>query len=596
MPLPLEKYALIGDFHTAALVGLDGSIDWLCFPRFDGGACFAALLGSPEHGRWLLAPSEPVHRATRRYLPNTLVLETELHTDSGVVRLIDFMPPRTKAPDLVRLVVGVEGSVKMRMEYVVRFEYGAIVPWITATETGVVAVAGPDTLQLRSPVPLHGEDFKTLAAFEVRAGERLPFVLTWHASHEPAPPAIDPEEVLTRTERSWQAWSDDCTYEGPWREAVVRSLITLKALTYAPTGGIVAAVTTSLPEQWQGPRNWDYRFCWLRDATFTLYALMSAGYRSEARAWRTWLLRAVAGKPSQLQIMYGLAGERRLTEFELPWLPGYEGARPVRIGNAAHEQHQLDVFGEVMDLLHGSHRVGAPPDANVWALQRALVRELEERWSKPDDGIWEVRGGAQHFTHSKVMAWVAIDRAIKSAEHFRLDGPLGHWRELRDRIHREVCERGFNSELGVFTQHYGSRALDASLLALPLVGFLPASDPRVRATIEAIERDLTIDGFVHRYRENAADDGLPPGEGTFLLCTFWLADNLALLGEHDRAQAIFERLLALRNDVGLLSEQYDPQSKRLMGNFPQAFSHVALVNTAFNLTSARGPSSERQQG
>ena len=601
MPLKIEDYALIGDLHTAALVGKNGSIDWLCFPRFDAGACFCGLLGTDDHGHWLLAPDEPIQRVTRRYLPESLVLETEFETASGTVRVLDFMPPRTKAPDLVRIVVGVHGCVRMHMRCVIRFDYGMVVPWVTNTGHGIRAIAGPDTLELVSPVPLRGENLSTLAAFEVQADERVPFVLTWTAAHEVTHErkrarAIDPELALEQTLAYWQTWAARCEYRGPYREAVVRSLITLKALTYAPTGALVAAVTTSLPEQWGGPRNWDYRFCWLRDATFTLYALMSAGYADEARSFRNWLLRAVAGQAAQLQIMYGLAGERRLTELELPWLPGYEGAQPVRIGNAAHNQLQLDVFGEVMDLLHAAARVGITPNHDSWALQRLLLQELAVRWQQPDEGIWEVRGGRRQFTHSKIMAWVAFDRGIKSAERFELDAPLAAWRELRDAIHADVCAYGYNPEIGAFTQYYGAAALDASLLAIPHLGFLPASDPRVRGTVIAIREQLTLDGLVLRYKDDAADDGLPPGEGAFLLCSFWLADDLALLGDAEAARVLFERLLSLRNDVGLLSEQYDPRSQRMLGNFPQAFSHVALVNTAFNLGVGPSPAQDRSKG
>jgi GH15 family glucan-1,4-alpha-glucosidase len=597
MPLKIEDYAVIGDLHTAALVGNNGSIDWLCFPRFDAGACFCALLGTDDHGHWLLAPDEPIQRVTRRYLPDSLVLETEFETDSGVVRVLDFMPPRSKAPDLVRIVVGAKGCVRMRMRCVIRFDYGSVVPWVTNTGHGIRAIAGPDTLDLLSPVTLRGENLSTLAEFSVREGERVPFVLTWSPSHDQNHTrAIDPQRALDHTLAFWQTWAARCQYRGPYREAVLRSLITLKALTFEPTGGVVAAVTTSLPEQWGGQRNWDYRFCWLRDATFTLYALMSAGYADEAQAWRDWLLRAVAGHPSELQIMYGLAGERRLTELELPWLPGYEGAKPVRIGNAAHLQVQLDVFGEVMDLLHGTARVGITPNHDAWALQCLLLKELETRWQQPDEGIWEVRGGRRHFTHSKIMAWVAFDRGIKSAVRFDLPAPLDHWRELRAAIHLDVCTHGYDESVGAFTQSYGAPALDASLLAIPHLGFLPVSDPRVRSTVIAIHEQLQIDGLVLRYREDAADDGLPPGEGAFLLCSFWLADDLALLGDTQAAHAQFERLLALRNDVGLLSEQYDPRAKRMLGNFPQAFSHVALINTALNLGAGPSPAKERSEG
>ena len=591
----IEDYALIGDCQTAALVARDGSIDWLCLPRFDSGACFAALLGTPEHGRWLLAPAGEVRNVRRRYREGTLVLETEYETDSGAVTVIDCMPPRSREPDLVRLVVGRRGQVPMRMQFVVRFDYGSVVPWVRRIENGIRAVAGPDTVELYTGVPLRGENLTTVADFTVSEGQRVPFVLAWHFCHEPVPPPIDPEETILHTERWWQEWSGRCTYQGPWREAVVRSLITLKALTYAPTGGIVAAATTSLPERLGGVRNWDYRYCWLRDATFTLYALISGGYTGEACAWRDWLLRAVAGTPAQLNIMYGLGGERRLTELELDWLPGYEGSRPVRIGNAAYRQFQLDVFGEILDLLHQVRRAGLAPDENAWRVSRALLQFLESAWREPDEGIWEVRGPRRHFTHSKVMAWVAFDRAVKAVERFGLEGPHERWRALRDTVHEEVCREGYDVERNTFVQYYGGEGLDASLLMIPLVGFLPASDPRVRGTVEAIERHLVTEGLVARYPTRPDVDGLPPGEGAFLACTFWLADNLALLGRHDDARRLFESLLELRNDVGLLSEQYDPSSHRLVGNFPQAFSHVGLINTARNLSRPGGPAEHRLQ-
>jgi GH15 family glucan-1,4-alpha-glucosidase len=591
----LEDYALIGDCQTAALVACDGSMDWLCFPRFDSGACFAALLGTPEHGRWLLAPRATVRTIQRRYRAGTLVLETDYETDEGAVTVIDCMPPRSREPDLVRTVVGRRGQVPMHMDLAIRFDYGSIIPWVRRVEQGMQAVAGPDTLRLHTDVALRGADFTTVADFTVTPGQRVPFVLSWHPSQEPAPPPIDPEDTIRHTERWWREWSDRCTYEGPWREAVLRSLITLKALTYAPTGGIVAAPTTSLPEQLGGVRNWDYRYCWVRDATFTLYALMMGGYTEEARAWREWLLRAVAGKPSQLNIMYGLAGERRLPELALEWLPGYEGSSPVRMGNAAYRQFQLDVFGEVMDALHLARKVGLEPDENAWRVERALLDYLEGAWKEPDEGIWEVRGPRRHFTHSKVMAWVAVDRMVKAVERFGLQGPVERWHGLRAAIHEEVCRKGFDPDRNSFVQYYGGKELDASLLMLPLVGFLPASDPRVRGTVEAIERHLVTDSFVARYLTTPEVDGLPPGEGVFLACTFWLADNLELLGRHDDALRLFERLLELRNDVGLLAEEYDPGARRLVGNFPQAFSHVALVNTACNLSRRVGPAADRQR-
>jgi GH15 family glucan-1,4-alpha-glucosidase len=596
MALRIEDYALIGDCHTAALVGRDGSVDWLCLPRFDSGACFAALLGDATHGRWLLAPTAPVRRSSRHYRSDTLVLETELETDHGAVTLVDCMPPRTRQPEVVRLVVGRRGRVPMRMELVIRFDYGAIIPWVRRMDGGIRAVAGPEALRLQTPVALRGENLTTVAEFTVAEGQHVPFVLTWHPSNHPAPPTTDAEAAVGQTEQWWREWSGRCTYTGEWHEAVVRSLITLKALTYEPTGGIVAAATTSLPEQIGGVRNWDYRYCWLRDATFTLYALMIAGYADEARAWREWLLRAVAGTPDQLQVLYGLGGERRLTELELDWLPGYEGSSPVRIGNAAHRQCQLDVFGEIIDALYFARRVGLKPDENAWHVERALLDHLESNWQAADVGIWEVRGPQRQFTHSKVMAWVAVDRAIKNVERFGLDGPAAQWRRWRDTIHTEICQRGFDAERGAFVQSYGSKDLDASLLMMPLVGFLPVSDPRMRGTVEAIERHLTTDGLVARYATSAAVDGLPPGEAAFLLCTFWLADNFALLGRQAEARRLFERLLDIRNDVGLLAEQYDPRARRLMGNFPQAFSHVALINTAHNLTPTTGPAAHHRRG
>ena len=595
MTLPIEDYALIGDCHTAALVGRDGSIDWLCFPRFDSGACFAALLGTEENGRWLLAPASKITNIQRRYREGTLVLETDYETEDGAVTLVDCMPPRSKEPDVLRLVVGRRGQVRMRMQLIIRFDYGSIIPWVRRTDKGIRAVAGPDTLILQTDAALRGEGLTTTAEFTVSEGERIPFVLMWHPSHEPTPPMIDAEETITHTERWWQDWSNRCTYDGPWREAVVRSLITLKALTYAPTGGIVAAPTTSLPEKLGAVRNWDYRYCWLRDATFTLYALIHGGYTEEADRWRQWLLRAVAGNPSQINIMYGLAGERRLTEFEIGWLPGYEKSAPVRIGNAAHSQFQLDVYGEVMDALHLARRAGLELDENAWRVQSALVEFLESGWKEADEGIWEVRGSRRDFTHSKIMAWVAVDRTVKAIERFGLDGPLERWRNLRATIHQEVCRKGFNRKRNSFVQFYGGSDLDASLLMVPLVGFLPASDPRVAGTVEAIERDLLRGGFVVRYETKEEIDGLPPGEGAFLACTFWFADALALLGRRDEALRLYERLLELRNDVGLLSEEYDPAKHRFLGNFPQAFSHVSLINTASNLSRATGPAEDRRR-
>ena len=580
----IEDYGLIGDLQTAALVGLNGSIDWLCFPRFDSGACFSALLGDEWDGRWLLAPDCPVLRVERRYRERTLVHELDFHCESGSVRVIDFMPPRGEDPDVVRIVEGLEGSVPMRLELVIRFEYGSIVPWVRRLDDETrVAIAGPDALSLRTPVPMRGENLRTVAEFTVEAGQREPFVLTWYPSHRELPPAIDAEQSLGDTCTFWREWLDNCTYSGRWEAPVAQSLMVLKALTYQPTGGIVAAPTTSLPEQLGGVRNWDYRYCWLRDATFALDALLESGFEDEASAWRSWLLRAVAGDPDDLQIMYGPAGERRLPERELPWLHGYEGSKPVRVGNGASNQFQLDVYGEVMDVLHQARRRNIAPDDESWALQRVLLASLEQRWQEPDEGIWEVRGPRRHFTHSKVMAWVAFDRAVKAVEDFGRNGEVDRWRRVRDEIHAEVLERGYDDELGSFVQSYDSKRLDASLLTIPLFGFLPPDDPRVRGTLDAVRRELLVDGFVQRYRhdEEVEDvDGLPPGEGAFFLCSFWFVDNLVLLGELDEASEMFERLLALRNDLGLLSEEYDPGLERLVGNFPQAFSHIGLINTA----------------
>jgi GH15 family glucan-1,4-alpha-glucosidase len=585
----IEDYALLGDLQTAALVDRNGSIDWLCIPRFDSGACFAALLGSPDQGRWLVAPAEGTWTTARRYLHDTLVLETTWESADGCVRVIDFMPPRGTAPDIVRIVEGVRGRVPVRSELVIRFDYGRIVPWVrqrTHEDHTRVALAGPDALCFRTPAPTRGEDMRTISEFHVDEGERVPFVLTWFPSHEDPPTPIDPEQALADTESFWREWSEACPLELPedWAPMVRRSLIVLKALTYDPTGGIVAAPTTSLPEWIGSVRNWDYRYCWLRDATLTLLALLHCNHADEAGHWRRWLLRAIAGDPADVQIMYGVAGERRLTEFELPWLAGYEGSAPVRVGNAASAQLQLDVYGEVLDCLYQARTHGLPVDQQAWRIQLALLDHLEDAWREPDEGIWEIRGARRHFVHSKAMAWVAFDRAVRTVEDDGLNGPVDRWRAVRDEIHAEVCEHGFDSDLGSFVQSYGSQELDASLLLLPLVGFLPASDERIRGTVEAIERELLQDGFVLRYRTHEEGvDGLPPGEGVFLPCSFWLADCYALLGRHDEAQALFERLASLANDLGLLSEEYDPQSRRLLGNFPQAFTHLALVNTAFNV-------------
>jgi GH15 family glucan-1,4-alpha-glucosidase len=592
---PLEDYAVIGDCETAALVSRTGSIDWLCWPRFDSAACFAALLGTPAHGRWLIEAAEPhVLTVSRRYREDTLILETTVETSTGTVTLIDFMPPRGENSDVVRLVRGQSGSVRMRTELILRFDYGRTVPWVSHLKDGTFrAIAGPDMVTLHTPVPLRGHDLTTIGEFEVGAGATVPFVLTHGFSHLPPPRAINPLSSLGHTEAFWKAWAAKSRSEGEWSEAVTRSLITLKALTYAPTGGIVAAPTTSVPECIGGIRNWDYRFCWLRDATLTLLALMNAGYYSEAAAWRDWLLRAAAGAPAQLQIMYGLAGERRLTEQEIDWLPGYEASRPVRIGNAAHRQLQLDVFGEVMDALHQARRGGLDSQEEDWAFQRALLKHLASVWMQPDEGIWEIRGEPRHFTHSKVMAWVAFDRAIHASEQFGLRGPVDEWRAVRRAIHDDVCAHGFDRQLGSFVQSYGSSELDASLLLLSTVGFLPSADPRIRGTIEAVERRLFVDGFLLRYDSRTSVDGLPEGEGAFLACSFWLADAYVLMGRVDDARRLFERLLRLRNDVGLLSEEYDTAAHRMVGNFPQAFSHVALVNTAHNLARATKPAEQR---
>jgi GH15 family glucan-1,4-alpha-glucosidase len=582
MAAPIEDYALIGDTHTAGLVSREGSIDWLCLPRFDSPACFAALLGDRSNGHWQLAPAGPVREVRRRYQGDTLVLETDYRTDDGVVRVVDCMPPRQSDPDVARIVQGVRGRVPMRMELTIRFDYGSIVPWVRHVDGALHAIAGPDSVWLRTPVPVYGQNLTTLADFTVAEGERAPFMLTWHASHRPAPRRIDPVRALGDTEAWWGEWASGIDYVGGWQDAVIRSLLTLKALTYAPTGGIVAAPTTSLPEQLGGVRNWDYRYCWLRDATFTLSALMLAGLTDEAKAWREWLLRAVAGQPRQMQILYGVAGERRITEQELDWLAGYQGSRPVRVGNAAVNQFQLDVYGEVMDALYLGRHIGLEMDETAWDFQRALLEFLESNWREPDEGIWEIRGPRRHFTHSKVMAWVALDRAIKAVELLGHDGPVDRWRGMRRELHDEVCREGYDSQRDAFVQYYGAEHLDASLLQIPLVGFLPAGDPRVKGTVAAIQRELMVDGLVHRYPPEGSQsvDGLPPGEGAFLACTFWLADNLALMGRRDEALAIFERLLTLRNDVGLLAEEFDPASGHHLGNFPQAFSHVALVNTA----------------
>ncbi len=595
--MKIEDYTLIGDTQTAALVGRDGSIDWLCLPRFDSASCFAKILGGDDHGRWLLGPADPGddHVLTRRYRPGTLVLETEHATSTGRVRVTDVMPIRDEAPDVVRLVEGLEGTVTMRMELVIRFDYGAAVPWMRRVEGALRAVAGPDALELRTPIETHGEGMTTRGEFTVNAGDQVPFVLTWHLSHLPPPSPVDAVEAIEGSASWWTEWSDRCRTEGTYRELVQRSLITLKALTHGPTGGLVAAPTTSLPEAIGGSRNWDYRYCWLRDATFSLYALLVGGYEEEASAWRDWLLRAAAGAPEQMQIMYGPAGERRLEEFELPFLPGYEDSTPVRIGNAASNQLQLDVYGEVMDCLHQARRAGVAADPMSWELQRKLMDYLAEIWRKPDEGIWEVRGPRRHFTHSKVMSWVAADRAVKAVERFDLEGPVDRWRTLRDEIRTDIFENAWDEDRGAFTQSYGRPELDASVLLLPLVGFLDARDAKMRSTVAAIEDELLDDGLVRRYLTSADGDvdGIRGTEGAFLPCSFWLADNYVLQGRLDEGRALFERLCSLANDLGLLSEEYDTGRKRLVGNFPQAFTHVALVNTAHNLSKSRGPAQAR---
>jgi GH15 family glucan-1,4-alpha-glucosidase len=586
---PIEDYALIGDCQTAALVSRGGSIDWLCLPRFDSGACFAALLGTPEHGRWLLAPAGHVRRVERAYREGTLVLDTTFQVDEGAVTITDCMPLREGVPHLVRLVRGVRGRVPMRSEVVIRFDYGSIVPWVRKDDHGIIAIAGPDSLHLAGDVPFRGEGFTTVSDFEIDEGQTIAFSLTWHPSHVKRPRELDARGIVESAEREWREWSSHCTYQGEYRDVVLRSLITLKALTHTQTGGIIAAPTTSLPEQLGGVRNWDYRFCWVRDATFTLLALLHNGFMDEARAWREWLLRAVAGDPAKMQILYKVDGERRSLEEQIPWLPGYEGSTPVRVGNAASEQRQLDVYGEVMDALHQWHRFGIERDPTAWEVRRVLLEYLETCWNQPDHGIWEVRGPRRNFTHSKVMAWVAFDRAVRRLEATGEGGPIERWRALRDQIHEEVCSQGYNPEAGSFVAYYGTKKLDASLLMIPMVGFLDASDPRVRGMVRAIERDLLDDsGLVRRYPNDSSVDGLPEGEGMFLPCTFWLANNYSLAGRHAEAKRLFERVIALRNDVGLLSEEYDTRARRMVGNFPQAFTHVALVNSARIVTQHAG--------
>ncbi|MCB5291955.1 glycoside hydrolase family 15 protein [Arthrobacter sp. SO3] len=579
----IEDYALVGDLHTAALISTQGSIDWLCLPRFDSPACFSALLDTPKAGRWLLAPEGGGECTRRQYRKDTLILETEWETPTGTVKVIDFMPPRDAVADIVRIVVGIHGTVRMRGELVLRFDYGHIVPWVRHDEHGVHAVAGPDAAYLVTEAPLRGERLRTISDFTVTAGERVPFVLTWTPSHLYRPRKLDPEKVLASTEEFWRSWSAKCTVTGRYREAVQRSLITLKALTFAPTGGIVAAVTTSLPEELGGERNWDYRFCWLRDSTLTLQALLAAGYTEEAASWRDWLLRAVAGDPKDLQIMYGLHGERRLPEMELPWLRGYEDSAPVRTGNGAAGQLQLDVWGEVLDGLSLTRNSLLKSTDESWDVQIALMEHLETAWDQPDNGLWEMRGPRRHFTHSKVMAWVAADRMVRGVREFGLPGPADRWEELRDTIHADVMSKGFDAGRNTFLQSYGRPELDASLLLIPRVGFLPPDDPRVIGTIDAVQQELTHDGFLRRYKPEECDDGLPGGEGVFLACSFWLVEALLGAGRHHEAQELFERLLALRNDVGLLSEEWNIEEGRQLGNTPQAFSHFALINSALEL-------------
>jgi GH15 family glucan-1,4-alpha-glucosidase len=593
----IEHYALLGDCQSAALVSLDGSIDWLCLPRFDSDACFAALLGNGDNGFWKIAPTSPVRSVRRAYRPGTLTLETEITTDEGTILLIDFMAVGEPSADLVRFVIGKRGEVPVRMELVLRPGYGNNVPWVQRMTDGLQAISGPDRFRLTTTAAalLQGKDLRTLADFHVRAGDRASFVLDWTPSHVAPPAPVDPDEALERCDKFWSEWSSRAKVDGPYGEIVKRSLITLKALTYEPTGGIVAAPTTSLPEWIGSVRNWDYRYCWVRDATLALYSLLSAGYTDEARAWRDWLLRAAAGAPSQLQILYGIAGERRLVEVELEWLGGYEGSKPVRIGNKASSQLQLDVYGELMDTLHLASESGLASDGAAWAVQRALVTHLETAWTQRDCGIWEVRGPERHFTHSKVMCWVAFDRAVKAIEKWGVSGPLGRWRAMRDTIHADICANGFDTSIGSFVQYYGSNEPDAALLMMPMVGFLPPDDPRMIGTVAAVERMLMKDGLVQRYIPKPHVDGLPEGEGAFLACSFWLADALVLLGRTDDARVLFERLVGLANDVGLLSEEYDPVARRMLGNFPQALSHVALVNTALNLSRAEGPALHRRK-
>ncbi|MCO6435837.1 MAG: glycoside hydrolase family 15 protein [Phycisphaerae bacterium] len=591
----IEDYAMIGDCRTGALISRDGSIDWLCLPRFDSDAVFAALLGTEDNGRWQIAPACEVQRIRRQYVGDTVVLETVFETEEGDVALIDFMPLGSEKPQLVRIVEGRTGRVPMKTSVAFRFDYGSVIPWVRRVDHRRCAAAGSNSLYLSTDAPIHGKDWTTVGEFAVGEGESVEFVLAWALSYEDAPKPVRPDKALKDTKARWQDWVSNITYDGPWRSAVVRSLLTLKGLTFAPSGGLLAALTTSLPESPGGSRNWDYRFCWLRDATFTLYTFLVNGCKEEAAAWRNWLHRAVAGNPSQIQPVYSLEGDRRLNEYQLPWLPGFNGASPVRVGNAAADQFQLDVFGEIMDVFHVARRSGLEPDENMWQVLLVMLEHLENVWQDPDQGIWELRGDLRHVTHSKVMAWVAFDRAVKAVERFSLEGPVEKWRALREYIHKQICERGFDPALNSFVQSYGSREVDASLLMLPMVGFLPPDDPRILGTIETIQQELSHSGLVARYRVESGVDGMEGDEGAFLLCSFWMVDALALAGRQKEAGELFERLLALRNDVGLLSEEYDAHRGCMLGNFPQAFSHVAMVNSALNLEDRRSPTRERSE-
>jgi GH15 family glucan-1,4-alpha-glucosidase len=593
----IEDHALLSDCETAALVARDATIDWMCVPRFDSGACFASLLGDPEHGEFSIRPRAPIVRTTRAYHRDSLVLETNLETDEGAIAIIDAMPLRVDGagPTLARMIVGRRGVVHLRAQIIIRFEYGSVIPWVRRTETGIVAVAGPDRLRITTSVPLHGEGRTTVADFVVREGERFSFVLDWSASNEALRPSIDASAAVAETNAHWRKWISRMRTSDFHRDAVVRSLLTLKALTYRPTGGIIAAPTTSLPERIGGFRNWDYRYCWLRDSTFATYALLEWGFIEEAAQWREWLERAIAGSPEEAQILYGVSGERRLIETELSWLPGHLGSRPVRIGNAASRQFQLDIYGEVLDTMNLARRAGIPPTPNAWRVETTLADFVADAWHEPDDGVWEMRGPRQHFTYSKIMAWVALDRAVRAVERFGLPGRIAYWRAERDRIHNAVCRFGFDPERGSFVQSFGSKELDASLLLIPQMGFLPAKDPRMLATIDTIMRELSRGGLIRRYRPSMVDDGLPGDEGEFVACSFWLVDALVLAGRASEAERLFEHLVSIRNDVGLLSEEYDPIQGRMLGNFPQALSHIALLNSARNLVSAKGPARHRTQ-